>query len=201
MTCSDAQAERIVVVATQLFAELGFDGSSLGLIAEAAGVGTAAINERFGGKNELYRAVMLRAHQAERAALAEAAAAFTPTRRGLGDLIDAYLDYYAANPALVSLWLHRRMGDATDIAEMEELYVRPGFTKLAAALSEVAPGDVDIDFVLWTIPWMVSGFLSSGVMRSAQSDHVENTGPDPHDLAEFRRYLHQVIERMLPLPD
>ncbi|MFC6879043.1 MULTISPECIES: TetR/AcrR family transcriptional regulator [Actinomadura] len=202
MTSTDDGTERIIAVATELFAELGFDGTSLRMIADAAGVGVASVTDLVGGKTDLYRAVMMRAHEAERAALADATVAFTPTRQGMAGVVDAYFDFYAGNPRMVSLWLHRRMGDAADIAELEELYVRPPFARLAGALRGAAPEDIDIDYALWTIPWLISGFLSSGIMHSDPDAHGHGEGMHltPQDLADFRRYLHQVVELLLPLP-
>ena len=56
----DPVATKVVLLdsASVLFADLGFDGSTAELIAEAAGVNKAMINYHFGGKEGLYRACL-----------------------------------------------------------------------------------------------------------------------------------------------
>jgi AcrR family transcriptional regulator len=202
MTAIDVDDDRIIGAATQMFAELGFDGSSLGLIADAAGMDPAELRARVGSKSELYKAVMRRMHREEQAAVADAIAGFTPTKPAMTRLLDAYLDFYADNPQMVSLWLHRRMGDAIDITEIEEKYARPSFTFMADLLRHAVPEDLDVDYVLWTIPWLVSGFLSNGVMHSGPhgESHGEGMHLTPADVQDFRRYLHGLMDRILPLP-
>jgi len=50
----DSSRDRIVVAAMQLFAERGFEGTSVRDITKAAGCGVAAVNYYFGGKEKLY---------------------------------------------------------------------------------------------------------------------------------------------------
>lgn len=51
---------RILDVAERLFVEHGFEGTSLRLITQQAGVNLAAVNYHFGSKNALFEAVFLR---------------------------------------------------------------------------------------------------------------------------------------------
>ncbi|WP_344842108.1 helix-turn-helix domain-containing protein, partial [Nonomuraea dietziae] len=57
---------QLLDTATRLFAAMGYDGTPIEQIAEAAGVGVADLRRAFGGKRELYLAVMERCHQTER---------------------------------------------------------------------------------------------------------------------------------------
>ncbi|MBI1292622.1 DUF1956 domain-containing protein [bacterium] len=54
---------RILEVATQLFAENGFEKTTVRQISEAAGVNVAAVNYHFSDKEALYAEVLSRAHQ------------------------------------------------------------------------------------------------------------------------------------------
>src|SRR5262245_2583263 len=49
---------RLLEAAELLFLEHGFDGTSLRMLTAAAGVNLAAVNYHFGGKEELFRAVL-----------------------------------------------------------------------------------------------------------------------------------------------
>jgi TetR/AcrR family transcriptional regulator, regulator of cefoperazone and chloramphenicol sensitivity len=55
---ADSSKERLLKAATELFARRGFDGVSIRELAEAANVNVAAVHYHFGGKTELYRAVI-----------------------------------------------------------------------------------------------------------------------------------------------
>lgn len=204
---ADADLDRIIDAATRLFAELGFDGTSPRLIADAAGADPATVDRLTGGKTELYREVMRRATDAEKRAVGGAADGFTPTRQGVERLVDRYLDFYAAHPEYLGLWLHRRTGDAADTADLEEQYVRPRLGGIVKALREAVPGDVDLDLTVWTIPWVISGFLSQRALgtRAAAEEESDTDSPyrniSPDELERFRTHLHTLLERMLALPD
>ncbi|MFI0354855.1 TetR/AcrR family transcriptional regulator [Actinomadura sp. 9N407] len=200
---SDQTTEQIIAVSTRLFAQLGFDGASMRLIGDATGLDAATVTAHVGSKTDLYRTVVGRAFEAERSAVAGMVGAFTPTWTSMSRLLDAYLDFYAGSPQIVELWLHRRMGDAADISGLEDVYVRPPFLQIAEALRTEAAVDVDVDYAIWTIVWLVSGFLSTGIMHSTPPDHPHGTHMHrtPEDLEDFRGYLHEIMRRILPLPD
>jgi len=199
---------RLVEVATRIFAELGFDGTSTRLIAEAAGIEVDELVERVGDKTELYRTVMAHAHEAEHAAMRSAIADFTPTLQGLLDLADAYLDFYVDHPEILSLWMHRWLGDAIDVERLEEEYARPLYVMVTDLVRDLIPPDVDADHMVWTVVWSVYGFLTGGMQYSrgqpsatAASDRGHRRRPEPAELARFRAHLHTLIRRMTaPFP-
>ncbi|MGI5414542.1 TetR/AcrR family transcriptional regulator [Actinomadura luteofluorescens] len=191
--------ERIVDVATRLFAELGFDGTPVGLVAEAAGVDTATLTALTGGKTELYKTVMLRAHEAEVQMVQAALASIPRTLAGLTELADAYLDFHVSNPHTSMLWMHRWMGDASATAELDVRYRGPIITMVTDAVGPMAPDDVQTDFVTWTIIWSVAGFITGGMLHSDHSP--ARTAPaesaiSPETLEEFRTNLHALVLRM-----
>ncbi|MGI5170652.1 TetR/AcrR family transcriptional regulator [Spirillospora sp. CA-253888] len=196
-------SDRIIEVATRLFAALGFDGTSLQLIADTAGTDVASVRRTVGGMTDLYRTVMQRAYAAEQAALEQALVAFTPDRRSVNRLLDDYLDFYVAHPELLGLWLHRRTGDAADVGELEDRYVRSRLTGLVGIFQEFAPRDVNLELAIWTVPWVISGFLGHGVVHSDPERTPRQFGEAiPYDdLETFRTYLHTLMARLLPFPD
>jgi AcrR family transcriptional regulator len=54
----DATRRRILEAAERLFLEHGFDGTSLRMLTGTAGVNLAAVNYHFGGKEDLFRAML-----------------------------------------------------------------------------------------------------------------------------------------------
>ncbi|GAA1536813.1 hypothetical protein GCM10009678_19020 [Actinomadura kijaniata] len=193
--------QRIVRAATRLFAALGLDGTPTELIAEAAGVPPGTSRRYFRSNTDLYREVMERAAAAERKALADALDAFTPTHQGMVRVLDAYLDFYASEPDMLGLWLHRRAGDAADTADLDERHSRAKLTWIAAAVRDAVPDPSGLDYALWTFPWVVSGFLGHGMVYSADRGGRFGDGHvNRQQLEEFRAYLHTLAARVLALP-
>ncbi|MEV0626183.1 TetR/AcrR family transcriptional regulator [Nonomuraea wenchangensis] len=205
MTPADGgQVALIVKVATQLFAALGYDGTSTRQIAEAAGLNIATVNYHVGGKRELYLAVMERAHLAERTALEQAMA-----RIGGADpvvaihrLMDDYLDFCVDNPEIPALWMHRWLSDASDITELEREYVQPLIANVGAALlpareaGVIDPG-VDLEYTIWSAIWSIHGFAKGGVL---DAEGRRRGAGDRAALRRFRAHLHQSLHRTLGLP-
>ncbi|MFG1942194.1 TetR/AcrR family transcriptional regulator [Nonomuraea sp. NPDC048826] len=197
----DGETDRLVGVATRLFAELGYDWTSMRMIAEAAGVEVEQLTRLVGDKTELYQEVMVRAINAERTAMEPALRSATPGVQGAIDLVDAYLDFNVAHPEYLALWLHRWTGDAADTPDLEDLYSRPLASEVAEFVRDIMPGDVNCHHLVWSIVWCVYGFLSGG-MRHVSPDWPQRRGeePDPEVLEAFRAYLHTLIRRMtMPL--
>lgn len=200
------EEDRLTETATRIFAELGYDGTSLQMIADAAGFDLDTVHRLASTKADLYRAVMRGADEAEEAALRDALAGFTPDRRGIMLLADAYLDFYASHPQVLALWQHRWMGDAADLPDLEEVYTKPLSRDIADTVRGLVPPDVDPDYLIWSVVWCVYGFLTGGVVRSGPDEpprrHTPSTAPCPHDdVAGFRAFLHTMLDHMLtPLP-
>lgn len=192
-----SEVERVIEVATRLFSELGYDGTSMRMIADAAGIESKDVLTRVGDKTRLYLTVMLRAHQAEQTALASAVASFTRTQEGVNGLVDAYLDFYLAHPLFLGLWLQRWMGDAADVSELEDLHRQPLVVMISTVVDDLTLPDVDTDHLVWTIVWSVFGFLSGGMLYTRpHGRHGHGHGRDPSQVADFRAYLHTLIRHM-----
>lgn len=194
----DAETDRLIGVATRIFAEVGYDWTSMRMIAEAAGTDVDRLIETVGEKPELYHEVMVRAVNAERAAMEPVLRSFVPGVQGAFDLVDAYLDYNVAHPEYLSLWLHRWTGDAADTPDLEGMFSRPLAMEVAETIRELTPDDVDGDHLVWTVVWCVYGFLSGG-MRHVSPDWPQKRGEpvQPGVVESFRAYLHTLIRRMI----
>lgn len=202
-----SERERIIQVATRLFADLGFDGTTGAMIASAAGVDTAALLDLTGGTLDLYHEVMRRAHTLEQAMLEDAVESLRMTAGGLRDFADAYLDFHLSHPHVARLWLHRWVGDAAGSADLESKYERPLTDMVADAVRPMVPSDVDIDYMLWTVAWATTGFVTYGVPNhDDQPTPWRGTTACPHghrdtlalpEVARFRSHLHLLIDRVL----
>ncbi|MFI7690214.1 TetR/AcrR family transcriptional regulator [Nonomuraea sp. NPDC049655] len=194
----------ILKAATQLFAALGYDGTSTRQIADAAGMNIATVNYHVGGKRELYLAVMERAHRAEKAALDKALAHLPGDDpvASIHRLVDDYLDFCADNPEIPALWMHRWLSDAGDITELERQYVQPLVSAVTGALrpaveAGVIDGTVDLEYAMWTVIWSIHGFAKGGVL---DADGRRRGAGDRAALRRFRAHLHLTLHRTLALP-
>lgn len=197
------QAEAILKIATQLFAALGYDGTSTRQIADAAGLNVATVNYHVGGKRDLYLAVMGRANLTEQTALAEAAAALAAASppeapAALHRLLDRYVDVCVEHPEIPSLWMHRWLSDAGDITSLEREYVQPLITLITEALAPLPiDPEVDVEYALWSVIWCVNGFARGGVL---DRDGTRKGAGDVRAVQHFRSHLHLMVHRTLGLP-
>jgi AcrR family transcriptional regulator len=199
--------EHVLQVAYKLFAALGFDATSTTQIAEAAGVQPAAIEDLFGGRRELYIAVMRHAFDQERASLNAVldevrGAEVMDVATALHRLIDNQLDFVAAHPDTYALRTHRWLSDAMDVAEMETHYLQPLYQSILdlfrpAIEAGQLSGDTDLQYVLYMCTWCIHGFALGGVPHE---DGVLKTYTDEAEWRRFRLRLHQMAHRTLLLP-
>ncbi|WP_113701765.1 TetR/AcrR family transcriptional regulator [Nonomuraea lactucae] len=202
----DPHHEAVIAVAMRLIAAFGYDGTSLQQIAEASGHDVAWMQERFGDKRGLYLAVIKHAYEVERAAMedargAVAAAGPREVARHMHGLVDRYLDFCMANPQIPSLWMHRWLGDAADIPDLEETYAIPLLNRTrdvlrSAARAGLMDDRVDMDLMVQTLVWSTYGFLHGEALGHA--DH--SPSGDSRTRQRFRAHLHQLVDRMLKLP-
>ena len=183
--------DRILAVATTLFARHGYDATSARQIADAAGLNVATVAYHMGSKADLYREVMRAANQAEssavRAALDDfAKAAATDPGAAAAALADGYLDFCVANPDVTALWMRRWMEDAEQFPGLEEEYSRPLIEQVRDVVSEALPTVTKdrAELAIWTVLWTTQGFC-----RSMIRDQVPR----------FRAYLHDLVLRELGL--
>jgi TetR/AcrR family transcriptional regulator, regulator of cefoperazone and chloramphenicol sensitivity len=201
--------DRILRTATELFAEHGYDATSTRTIADAVDLNIATVAYHVGGKPDLYREVMRRGHEAQRAAMAGpleelAGTGPSPTevRAALTRFVDAYLDFCVDNPHIPALWMRRWLAEGTDVAELESGYAGPLVEEVSTVVRAVLDragmaADLDVDMLVFTIVWTSHSFVRAGVI-----DHSgRRMAPDDRVLlARFRRHLHDLVDRLVDRP-
>ncbi|WP_157963910.1 TetR/AcrR family transcriptional regulator [Actinocorallia populi] len=181
--------DRLLAVATKLFAELGYDQTSKELIADAAGLPASFITEEFGGKRQLYLEVFRQVSAAE-LALVRRFADGGITRGRYHDFLDDYLDYLQENPEHAALMLQRWLNDAADIREIEQAYVTPQAVEIRMRTAALFREGMDVEMMTWSSAWAAQVFTLTGL-----PGHGE--GEAPRDLERFRRYLHTLADLYL----
>lgn len=185
------ERDRLVEAAARLFVQLGYDATTMQMIAATAGMDVPEAGRLAGSKQQLYLEVMRGLTADEAAYMGAAAREATPDVAGLHKIADSYLDFSVAHPELRALWVHRWLMDAADIQDVEALY-RPLLDSTIAMFRGRVRGDYDLELGIWNIIWIVNGFIHVGIVdekgRRRFADH-------PPTLRRFRAYLHDVIER------
>lgn len=198
--------ERILAAATSLFAERGYDATSTRAIADAVGLNIATVAYHVGSKPQLYRQVMHRAHEAQRAVVLDAlkhlkSAAPTPadTVAGLLDFVDAYLAFCLEHREVPALWMRRWLSEGTDLIEFESDLAGPLIADVVdavrTALAHAQIGDdVDVEMLVFTIVWTAHSFGQAGIIDAGGGRVPPGEGAT---LDRFRAHLHTVVERMI----
>src|SRR5262245_17590296 len=145
----DTTRERIAEAAGEIFAERGFDSTTVRDICQRAGANVAAVNYYFGDKQRLYVEAVVRAHRwrMEQARLPEWTES-TPAETKLEDFIATFIRRVLTGPE--DTWhtklVMREMANPTDAcAELVQSSIRPQFEILLSILRELLPADTSAD--------------------------------------------------------
>jgi AcrR family transcriptional regulator len=96
-------AARILDAAEETFAEHGFAGTSTREIARRAGVPFGALHYHWGSKQHLWEAAFQRLADRARATILAGIEPGRPLGETADDLVDAFLDFFAANRSIARL--------------------------------------------------------------------------------------------------
>jgi AcrR family transcriptional regulator len=201
--------ERILVAATRLFAEHGYEATSTRAIAEAVGLNIATVAYHVGNKADLYHEVMQRAHRAQRELVVRAArevAECDPTPQATVEAMrrfaDAYLDFSVTNPDVAALWLRRWLSEGADMVAIEHEFAGPLASEVTAIVRGVldraglAP-DLDVEMLVYTMVWTAHSFSRGGIIDPGGN---RLGAEDLLMLERFRRHLHALIDGLLMRP-
>lgn len=140
---SDTTRERIVTAAGEIFAERGFDGTTVREICQRAGANIAAVNYYFGDKQRLYVEAVVHAHRwrMEQFPLPRWEDN-TPAEQRLADFILTFVRRVRSGPdgTWHSKLMMREMAHPSEAcAELAQSSIRPQFEILLAIVRELMP--------------------------------------------------------------
>jgi TetR/AcrR family transcriptional regulator len=131
--------DAILAVALEQFATLGYDGASLRTINRELGVSHNLIYQRFGTKEDLWRAAV---DYGFGGLVNELHAAFDPTvsepLEQLRLVIRQFVSYSAAHPDLLSLMNNEGRQDTERLSYIYETYVEPSQRPIVRLLNHLA---------------------------------------------------------------
>jgi AcrR family transcriptional regulator len=114
----------ILEVATREFADKGLAGARIDEIADKTNSSKRMIYYYFGGKDELYQAVLAKAYSHIREREAERKLEALPAREALRELIELTFDYHASRPDFVRLVMNENIHHGQHIAHVPGLKER-----------------------------------------------------------------------------
>lgn len=192
-----AEPEQAVLsVALRLFSELGYDGTTTQMIADAAGLKPEAVREVFGGKRDLYL-YLTRQSVADQAMRLEAVEPnLTPDADGIKLIVDYYFQYGLDHPGFPGIWMQRRMSDALDLSEVELNFNTPVVARVRELMSRSFKPGVDWEFTVFTLIWSVDCFLAGGIVSA---DGSRYSAESLKVRRRFLAHLHAYVD-MAALP-
>ena len=132
--------EAILDAAERLFAEKGFEATSLNEVGARAGVSRGTPGYFFGSKAELYRAVLERCLTQVRAAVRSGRERAAASQEGpevvLAGAVSDYFDFIASRPSFVRLMEWEALGGGRHLQEMPP-HVEAAHEALAAISAEL----------------------------------------------------------------
>ncbi|GAA4147829.1 TetR/AcrR family transcriptional regulator [Actinomadura keratinilytica] len=182
----DEADEKVLVVATRLFAELGYDTTTLGMITDAVGKEAEESKLLRLGKRQLYRHAFGRLHAMETARLEAAAREAPDDPEGVHHLVDVFIDFVTEHPEFPALWSQRSLKDAIDLRFPEKEFPPPLLTVLTSHSWQGLRPDIDLELISWMIIWTVADYVFSSRV----------SGRD-FPFANFRPRLHALLDQVL----
>lgn len=185
--------EAILVAAEDCFARLGFAGTSLQQIGEAAGVARSTPAYFFGSKEALYDAVLARAVARAQASMARAYAEGDGDRSledAVESYIGAYLDFLGHDRNFVRLIQREALEDGSRVAEFFGRSVEEAVAALgpAAEKAGISPERLLLD--LAALCWYP--FAHEHTLLPALGINAR----DPAFLAEQKQHLGDLVRAM-----
>lgn len=183
-----ATRERIIEEATRLFADTGYEATSLRQIAQAADIDSATLKYHFGDKPNLFAEVYRLGHEAFLEALDPLLTRLHAVgdRAELRDVLDDFVvdmhDFVEHNLPFVRLTLYRMLEDSEDVIALEDELQTVAITTLEQTFNGLIERGIvrDVDaraFVVFIVSsfstWHVTGRVKSGWLGDPPLDSVD----------------------------
>jgi len=189
--------ERILDVAEALFAERGYDGTTLRDVASRVGLRIPSLYNHFGSKESLYAAVLARDVGPVLRLMVELLAQGRDASTAAPELIAVVMDTLAARPALPRLIQHETLSGGQRLTPMLRNFIVPllahGRAMAETSALEAGWEHEDVPLLVLAIYHVVVGFFSMAPL------YKDLNGTDllaDEALARQTRFLTQLAERL-----
>jgi AcrR family transcriptional regulator len=187
--------DRILDAAEALFAERGFNGTSVRDIASSVGLNPASLYNHFANKEALYEAVLARGIRPLVELLERAAE--SPELEA-GEIIEAVMDHLATTPHLPRLIYHEALTGGEHLGDVVRNWVQPLLVPAMAAAERdrASSGWESDELVPLTAAWlhMIFGHFAIAPMLGELFGHDPLT---PENLERQTRFLRKAAVRLV----
>lgn len=152
-------AIRVLDIAEDLFAERGFDATSLGDVADRVGIRQPSLYNHFKNKHELYVAVLERLLDPF-LEMVEGIAVEGSAPEKTENLIEELMSYYGQHPNLLRLIQHAVLSGNEHIDLLTERWFKPFLEKAQVLEEQQEQDDEQAPFVIMAFNSMMMGFVT-----------------------------------------
>ncbi len=200
-------ADRIIAVATRLFAESGYDGVSTRQIAAESGLNISTVHHHVGSKRDLYLAVIEKLFEAETAMVNEVLDGIDEDvirdrdrfAAAMARLVERVLRHAVENPTRQRLYVRRWLDAPDDLRQREAALTLKLYSALDGILRRgqelgVVSADLDIGYFLRSFDWLIFSYFTSGAFdwKKLRADPANK-----RHLKRFKTYLINYTQNML----
>src|ERR1700735_1276101 len=145
--------DKILAVAEEEFANSGYNGTSLELIARRTGIRKASLFHHFTSKRKIFDAVVRRIFD-QLVSIGRETAQIENPREHLLAIIARLHDFIASHPNHARLLMHRVLEDPASVRSSAEVFIKPLVLEMAqlvvrgAQMGEIRAGDGPISLTL-----------------------------------------------------
>ena len=186
--------EQILAVAEQEFANRGYNGTSLEVIARRTGIRKASLFHHFDSKRTIFDAVVRRIFDQLVSIRSETAAIENPKEHMLAIILRLH-DFIASHPNHARLLMHRVLEDPASVRGSSEVFIKPLVIEMAqlvirgAEMGIIRDGEGPISLTLIALAMPVLAYSFAPVVEACTG--IEVFSPD--SIAVIRS---QVLRRM-----
>ncbi len=183
--------EEILRAATRMFAERGYDGTSIQSIAEAVGIRKPSLLYHFSSKEDLRQAVLDEVFGGWNEILPALLVAATVGEGQFDAITKEIVAYFRGNPDSARLLIREALDRPADMHARLASYVRPIVANLAAYIRKGQPGTVHGDVDPEAYLFQMVNLLITGV---AFSESFHDLMPSKSRLGEpFERLINELL--------
>ncbi len=205
---SSDSSERIYKASANLFAQKGFEGTSIRDIAAAVGLSVSTVNYHVGGKETLYREILRRTYVLEYEL-------FSPLVENVEDvvfqdkntlqnlfkrIIDVFIKRILDEPETYRLWTFHFLEESEMLVEMDKEFSLPFYQMMLTLMRRarqagvISGQDEYLKMFIVSVSWMLHGYFNG--RKNNWGDPAYNPFSDSN-LIELKNFLNHYFECML----
>ena len=197
---AEATREALLSAATSIFAESGYEGATVDMIAARAGVNKAMISYHFGGKHGLYNSILDRDFRWALARLSELAIESAGAPAKLARFVAIFGDLHQRRPGLSAMMLREAMSGGSGLdADLFPVLGRIFGAVQSLVAQGVAEGsfrEVDPLFMHHTVMGCLTFFFAAKPLRDRMIAEGVVALPPP-DPERFVAHIQELLLRGL----